>query len=205
MNPVDDLVSRLRRIYAAIGEAGETDISKFSPTIFQNDRMLFLWQDFRGGLSHEQLLNLAFSLAYNVFNLRDHLKKWAKAHCGSDHRVKDFFKQSTPLMIIADLSNSDKHGYPLDRPWTTLAPKLGDVTRPLRLTPKAGAGWLLYTVGADGKSKTLGEGNAEVVLSVDVLDKDDNRIGDLVEIAEQAVTDWEKLLVELGITLNPTP
>jgi hypothetical protein len=199
MTTVVELISRLRRIYAAIGETVDTDISKYSATVQQNDRMTFMWQDFRAGLGDEQLLNLAFSLAYNVLSLRDHLKNWAKAHCGSDQRVKDFFKESMPLKIIADLSNADKHGYPLGRFWTDLGPKLGEATRPLRMTAKPGAGWFVLTVGADGKLKSTGEGEAKIVLSAAVLDKDGNRIGDLVEIAEQAVADWEKLLVELRI------
>jgi len=199
MSTVGELISRLRRIYAAIAEGTDTDISRLSATVQQNDRITFVWQDFREGLSDEQLRNLAFSLAYNVFSLRDHLKNWAKAHCGSDQRVKDFFKESRPLRIIADLSNADKHGYPLDRPWTDLGPKLGEVTRPLQLTAKPGAGWFALTVGPDGRPKTIGEGEAKIVLSADVLDKDDNRIGDLVKIAEEAVADWEKLLAELGI------
>jgi hypothetical protein len=57
------------------------------------------------------------------------------------------------------------------------------------------------TAGADGRLRTTGEGEAKIVLSADVLDKDGNRIGDLVEIAEQAVADWEKLLAELGIVI----
>jgi hypothetical protein len=201
MSTVNELILRLRRIYAAIGETVETDISKFLATIQQNDRMTFMWQDFRGGLSDEQLLNLAFSLAYNVFSLRDHLKDWYKARTGSDKRVKDFFRESMPLKIIADLSNADKHRYPLDRPWTDLGPKLGEVTRPLRMTAKPGAGWFGMTPSTDGKLRSIGEGEAKIVLSADVLDKDGNRIGDLVQIAEQAVADWEKLLVELGIVI----
>lgn len=199
MSTVTELILRLRRLYAALGETAEADISKLSATVQQNDRMIFMWQDFRDGLSDEQLLNLAFSLAYNVFSLRDHLKNWAKAHCGSDQRVNAFFKESTPLKIIADLSNADKHGYPLDRPWTDLGPNLGEVTRPLQLTAKPGTGWFAFTIGPDGKPKTIGEGEAKIVLSADVLDKDGNRIGDLVTIAEEAVADWEKLLAELGI------
>jgi hypothetical protein len=201
MSTVSELILRVRRIYAAIGETVETDISKFSANVKQNDRMTFMWQDFREGLSDEQLLNIAFSLAYNVFSLRDHLKNWAAAHCGSDQRVKDLFSASMPLKIIADLSNADKHGYPLDRPWTDIGPRLGEVTRPLRMTAKPGAGWFFVTAGADGRLRTTGEGEAKIVLSADVLDKDGNRIGDLVEIAEQAVADWEKLLAELGIVI----
>jgi hypothetical protein len=199
MTTIDDLILRLRRIYAAIGETIDTDISKYPATVQQNDRMTSMWQDFRGGLSHEQLLNLAFSLAYNVFILRDHLLNWASGRPGGREQVLDFFKTSMPLKIVADLCNADKHGYPPDRPWTDLVPSLGEVTRPLQITAKPGAGWFMYTVGADGRPRTYGEGEAKVVLSADVLDKDGNRIGDLVELVEKAVTDWEKLLVELGI------
>ena len=75
MSTLDQLAFRLRRIHAAIGEAVETEISKFPATVAQNERMIFMFQDFRGGLSEEQLVNLAVSLIHNVFNLRDHLKK----------------------------------------------------------------------------------------------------------------------------------
>ena len=202
MSTLNQLAFRLRRIHAAIAETVETDISKFPATIGKNERMIFMLQDFRGGLSEEQLVNLAFSLIHNVFNLRDHLSKWAKAHGESDQRVWDSFKGSMPLKIIADLSNAEKHGYPLGRPsWSDRDPKLGRVTRTLQLTAKPGAGWFLFTLGKGGQPKTVGKGEAKVALTADVLDRDGNRIGDLLEIAEQAVGDWEKLLAELGIAV----
>jgi hypothetical protein len=200
MTTLSQLAFRLQRIHAAIGETVETDISKFPATVGKSERLILMSQDFRGGLSDERLTNLAVSLIHNVFNLRDHLVKWARAHGGRDQGGWDFFKGSMPLKIIADLSNVEKHGYPLERPsWSGLDPKLGEVTRPLSLTASPGAGWFVFTVGKGGEPTTIGKGEAKVVLRADVLDGNDNRIGDLVEIAENAVADWERLLAELGV------
>ena len=67
------LKARVRRIYAAIGEDITDDLSKFTPVFGERDRMLFTNQDGGGGLSDEQLSNLAHIAINNVANLRNHL------------------------------------------------------------------------------------------------------------------------------------
>lgn len=203
MATADDLVFRLRRIYAALGEGVESDLSEFPAKVVQTPKMNFMFQDFRGGLTPEQLVNLAYSLIHQVFNLRDNLKKWAEANGRDAARVKDSFGTSESLKIMADLSNAEKHGLPFPPnhpPWSGRELRLGEVNRVMRIAAKPGTGWTGFTVDPNGQSQSFGRGNQEVVLTADVLDPDGSRIGDVFEIAEQAISDWEKLLLEFGIT-----
>ena len=46
-----------------------------------------------------------------------------------------------------------------------------------------------------------GEGKAKAVISADIFDEDGNIIGDIRQIALEAITIWERLLAEYGV--NP--
>jgi len=108
----EELQDRILRLYAAIGDTAEIDISKFQPRLGSSGKCVFVCQDFRGGLSDEQISNLAHSAISNLANLRDHLRRWAKLHGHDPDRIDDAVKKSFELQVIIDLSNVDKHGYP---------------------------------------------------------------------------------------------
>ena len=78
-----DLLQRIRRIYSAIRTAEESDPNKLKAIIISTDRIVGVHQDFRGGLSTDELSNIAHSMIHNIANLRDHLRKWAH-HNGKD-------------------------------------------------------------------------------------------------------------------------
>lgn len=150
------------------------------------------------------LINLAYSLVHQIFNLRDNLKRWAEASGQNPVRVKECFEGSKALRIMADLSNADKHGLPFSprhKPWSGRELVLGGVERVRRIRVEPGTGWSGFTVDASGRSRSFGQGVQDVVLTADVLDSDGNRVGDLFEIADQAIADWEELLVEFGIAV----
>ena len=202
MSTTDELAIRLKRIYTALGEGVETDPSNFPARVGRTPNVVFMFQDFRGGLTTEQMMNLTYSLVHQVFNLRDHLKRWAEANGKSPARVSDFFRASNPLKIMADLSNAEKHGLPFSPkhpPWSGHELTLGEINRVMRIAAKPGTGWTGFFVDPSGKPRTFGQEEQKVVLTADVLDSNGKRIGDLFEIAEQAISDWEQLLAEFGI------
>ena len=73
----DDLISRVQRLYTAIGATEETDISKIMPTVISDGKRVGFYQDWSGGRSNAELANTTHILIYNVANLKDLLKKWA--------------------------------------------------------------------------------------------------------------------------------
>ena len=51
----DDLISRVQRLYAAIGATEETDISKFMPKVISDGNRGYFYQDWSGGRSDVEL------------------------------------------------------------------------------------------------------------------------------------------------------
>ena len=200
----EELLLRVRRIYAAVGSTEESDPTKLRAVVIVTDKIRAMFQDFRGGLNDEQLTNYAHAMIHNIANLRDHLIKWAAQSGRAKERVDEVLDESLDLQVITDLSNNDKHGYPPRSGGRSgRCPKLVEINRVMQLTTKPVAGSSIsMTLGADGTPVFLGDGKAKAVITGDVVDQDQQRIGDLHEIANQAVRAWEALLVEFGIEIN---
>lgn len=195
-----ELLERIRRIYSAIEALEETDLNKLKATVIATDKTKGVIQDFRGGLTHEQLSNTAHTLIHNIANLRDHLKKWAARNGKDKKKVDEAFAQSLELQIIKDLSNNDKHGYPPRHGGLSgKFPQLVNINRLMQLTTQAKKGSTIgMTLGPGGVPKSFGNGTAKVILTGDVVDNKNNRIGDLHQIATKAVEAWEQLLANLA-------
>jgi hypothetical protein len=199
----NEVIERIRRIYAAIGAVEETDLSKLKGTLVRTQSVLLVHQDFRGGLDDDQLSNLAHSLIHNIANLENHLRKWA-AHNGQDiNKVDKAVSRSLALQIIKDLSNNDKHGYPpRDGGHSKRCPRLVDISRVLQLATKPRAGsTVCVTLNQTGTPQATGSGSAKAIITGEIVDKDNNRIGDLHQVGTEAVEAWEHLLDDLGIKL----
>jgi hypothetical protein len=76
----DDLMHRIRRIYASIDSVQEFDMTKLPAKVFRDDSFIFIYQDFAGNLSEEYMANLAHGVIDNIANLRDYL---LDAGCGT--------------------------------------------------------------------------------------------------------------------------
>jgi len=192
---------RIKRIYAAIGEAIESDLSKLKTDVIQNNKVTAIFQDFRGGLSNEQLTNIAHSFIHNISNLQDHLRKWAKQNDYDKNEIKQTFNNSLYLKIIQDLSDNDKHGYPRHNGgYSKKYPQLVNINRVMKLQTQEKKGSTIgMALGPYGVPKLSGDGTAKVVITGDVVDNDNNRIGDLHKIATKAVEAWEQLLADFGL------
>lgn len=197
----NDILTRISRIYAAIDVIEEDDPRKLKGNVFQTDKVKVVFQDFRDGLSDDDLSNQAHIVIYNVANMSDHLRRWA-AHNGHDKtKVDQAFNGSLELQIVKDLSNNDRHPYPpRDGGHSKRSPKLVEINRVMQLQTQAKKGSMIaMTIGAGGVPKFIGDGTAKAVVTGNVVDKDGNRIGDLYEIVNKAVKAWEALLVDFGL------
>lgn len=197
----DELFERLRRIYAAIDALSDFDLSKFKAEIRETETSRVIRQDFRGGLNQDELVNLAQSTIYNVAHLRDHLKRWARRNGRQIAEVDDEVAQSQPLKLVIDLSNVDKHGPERLRGLSGKNPRLVDVNRILRMTIPGHSSAAL-TLNADGTPRVVGDALSRVVLTGDVVDDTDSRLGSFEELMTAAVEDWEKLLRAWGLSLS---
>jgi len=129
------------------------------------------------------------------------LRQWAKDNEHDKTKVDQTFKNSLELQIIKDLSNNDKHPYPPRYSYSGKYPQLININRVMQLKIQAKKGSTIgMTLGADGVPKIVGDGTAKAVITGDVVDNDNNRIGDLHEIATKAIEAWEQLLAYFGLT-----
>jgi hypothetical protein len=197
----DVILQRISRIYAAIGAIEESDPEKLGATVIQNNKFKAVFQDFRGRLSDDELLNQAHSVIHNIANLRDNLRRWAANNGHDKNKVDEAVDNCFELQVIQDLSNNDKHGYPpRDGGHSKKSPQLTEINRVMRLQTQAKKGSMIaMTIGAGGVPRFLGDGTSKAVVTGDVVDKVNGRIGDLYEIATKAVEAWERLLVDLGL------
>lgn len=203
---VEELLARLQRIYASIDAMEEFDMSKLPGTVQQEGGFISVSQDFTGGLSAAEIENTAHSGIHNIANLDSHLIRWARRNGTDDAKIREAVEASESIKTIKDLSNNDKHGYPpRDGGHTGVAPQLLEIQRVIRLSTgtEAGSG-ISMTLGPDGAPviSSRGSASARAVVTGDVVDKDGNRLGDLVEIEMAAIADLEKVLVELGIGVS---
>lgn len=197
----EELIRRNSRIYAAIGALQESDLSQLPGRVFQNDRVTALFQDFSGNLKQEDIENAAHTVIHNIANLQDHLRRWAHHNRKDKTKVDEAFDASLDLRIMKDLSNNDKHGYPpRDGGHSGLSPVLKDVRRVMQLRTGATPGSsVTMTFGPGGVPKVSGSGTAQAIITGEVVDKDQNLVGDLFEIQDRAVRAWEGLIENLGV------
>ena len=201
--PSDELTLRIQRIYKAVDAVIETDMDKLKPKVVKDGKRIAVYQDFSGGRSNAEIENTAHILIHNVANLKDHLKKWAKNNGKDKTRVDDAFNNSQVLRIIQDLSDNDKHGYPpRDGGNFGKSPRVDKINTIMQMTTKPEKGSFIgLTLNHQGAPKIIGDGNAKVIITGDILDRDGNKMGDLHETLLKAINDWEKVLTEFGVNI----
>jgi hypothetical protein len=199
----DDLISRVQRLYTAIEETEETDISKFMPTVTSDGKRVCFYYDWRGGRSDAELANTIHILIYNIANLKDLLKKWADQNGKDKTKVYDAFKNSLALRIIKDLSNNDRHGYdPKKRGNSGKSPRVDNINTVMQMTPKPEKGSSIsLTFNRQDIPRIVGSGTAKVIITGDILDRDGNKIGDLHKTVLEAVKVWESVLDDFDVKL----
>jgi hypothetical protein len=198
---MDDIMLRISRIYAAIDAIEECDPKKMVAKVIQNDVIIGVVQDFRGGLSDDQLSNQAHSVIHNIANLRDNLRRWAANNGHDKDRVDTLIENSIENRILQDLSNNDKHGYPpRGGGHSKKSPLLTKLTRVMRLQTQAKEGSMIgMTIGTNGVPRFFGDGTAKAVVTGDVVDNEGEYVGDLYEIVTKAVEIWERQLSDWGL------
>jgi hypothetical protein len=207
----EEIIHKIRRIYAAIGAAEQDTLQNVkatvTTTVTTTEMETRFSLDFGGEFTEEELSNITYSVIDNISYLRDHLQKWVVTNGKDKKRVDEAIDRSPALLIIRDLSNNNKHGYPPSngRGYSGKAPRLGKIDRSLQLAPGATAGSVEITMfDLDGTPKVSSPGSdtLRAITTGEVFDKDNNRIGDLNEIAAEAVQAWEQLLEEFGIEVR---
>lgn len=192
-----EIQERIRRVYTAIGETVEDDLSKFAPVTDPSRR--YFRMDFRGGMTPEQMSNAAHTAIAQVAGLSDHLRKWAKTTGRDPKQVDAVVAKSPALQMLIDVWNTDKHGYPPSRPTLTgKAPRLGPVDRGLAIGPREPRQAVEITPSPIGLD-VHGSANLRVVFTGAIVDADGSRLGEMSRLLEDGLKAWEEFLQEVGL------
>lgn len=192
---------KLNRIYASIGIIKEDNINKVKPKFIKEDNQLTITFDFMGDMSDADIVNNAQLLIHNIASLKYHLIRLFRKNQYDDKVIIDTFSNSLELKIIEDLWNNDKHGYPpRNGGHTGISPKLENIVRVLqmRTNPEKGASLGIF-INMQGEIQKTGSGAHAVIITGDIMDANGIKIGDLYEMALNAVLTWEDLLSHYNI------
>lgn len=204
----DDVLARLHRLYAAVADTLEDDLSKFPPAFFGNDRVWGVFQDFMGGLSQAQIENLADAVIRNIAVFPEHLRAHCRQRDIDPAPIASGIAASFALRVLIDLDNREKHvGPPRNHGYSGRGPHLGEVSRAARLStgPVAGSSVAMFLTPRGVEYRTTGGGTATVVVTAPVIGDDEQLIGDLYDIAAEAVSACEAMLADLGLAVPRAP
>lgn len=193
------VIKRVQRIYAALDQTATGELASVLPLVQKDSEGVVVRQDFTGGLSKPELSNLLHSLLHNIVNLKDHARK-ACRKAGIDPGSIDDVVDSESFLLLTDLSNNDKHGYPpRDGGHSGKSPQILKVDRILRVTTTGEAGSVTVLSFGSGGLDQSGHGSSQVVITADILDSDGNKVGDVFEACVDALELWETRLKELDL------
>ena len=195
----EDLVFRIKRIYAAIGAMEERDFSKLPGEVTIADGQLHVFQDFTGGRKPEDISNDAHIVIHNLNGLRDHLKTWARRNGKDPSVVEQTYKSSKSLSLIGKLCDVEKHGKKSrsgSRPDENL--KLVNLNCVMSLSTGGPDGSVIaMTFGADGRPVVRG-GAAKMIITGDIQDEDGAKVGEFHHVAHAAEAECTNLAKRLG-------
>ena len=193
---------RIRQLHEAMGRVRTADLAAVQPRAGLVGHVYYVGVDFSDGVTDAELANIVSLFVANIACLKDHLKAWCKAHNKPFHG-DTLIDSNRDVGIIHDLWNRDKH-FHLKQSRTGSFPEIHNISRAARLSTQAQAGsWVAMTLAPTGQLRTHGDGKVELVVDADVVDSTGARLGDLIEIAERAITEWEKALVAAGVVVPP--
>jgi len=132
------------------------------------------------GRAYSQILNIIHNLA----NFKDNLKKALSEKNISEKLVEIEINSSKELQIIADLSNQDKHGYPLKfTRRSKLDPIIDNVNHSWNV--KLPLGKIFHNPMMD-----------DTIVDADILDKNRVFIFKFSELIEKATITWENFILK---------
>ena len=190
---VNDLQFRIRRLYSAIAELEDLDTEgKTNLYSLQNEVVSGVAITF-GNLSQEQLTNKIVNVLGLLFGLKDHLKEELRARGGNPQEVEDLFNNVSALSIIADIHNSEKHGYPAKKHERSgKQPKISKLFEAF-----SGGNGYIQVDSVSGALKA--KGHTSIVICGEIVDRNEKPIAALEDIIEEAITAVEEFVRNEGL------
>jgi len=189
--------SRLERIYSSIDQRIEEDHGESIKVEWggngDKDNVVVgttIHISFDKGKKESTDLNKIILIVHNLANLKDHLKKIISNPKDIEQAIND----STYLPIVLDLSNQEKHGYPLTKFRRSFKdPKIVNVTHGMIVS----AGLSTFSIDLmTGESQTK---NCPIAMHANIVDSNNIHLFTLDELVDGAITDWEEIIKKFNI------
>lgn len=185
----NNIEQRISLLYKAI-ESHNSFIQPMIPITEEKEKdgKRYLTITMGGGITSKdeklEAYNRIILIIHNIANIKDNLKKFLSDRNLDEKVVEITIDDSTHLSIIADLSNSEKHGYPLTKTRRSkLDPKIINIRKEWNI--KSPLAKVFYNAM---------DSNVEFV--ADIVDFNDNFICDFNELIEKSIENWEDFFIE---------
>lgn len=212
---VNDIDSRLKRVYASIGTILIQDhdqLVSFSEEIGSKPRSTAIATHFGPREDHEKWALIENAIAA-IARLKDNLRNRMITVGHDAQLVEDEINKHLVLQLITDLDNAAKHGYPTRNSRSKKHPKIINLTSFIRVSGGSTAEQTAEQILADIQSGTVSSGalirfdlknntqtyqaasNTKLVISAEVVDQDMNYMVELDDMIEDALLLWESFIV----------
>lgn len=189
----NDVQARLEKIYLSVGEQFSYghDALDTAYTEVRDNSISF---SFFNPKDKSKLLNQINSIIANLANIKDCLKKKLEQRGDDPKIIENEINNSMYLQIILDLSNQEKHGYPLTKTRRSRKdPLINNIGR--ALSPSNKPDNIRYEK-SDGSTIM----NAMVKITADITDSQGNILYRLDDLVENALNFWEEIVKRYNIT-----
>lgn len=189
----NNIQSRLEKIYSSIGEQfyyGHTALETTHTEITNNSiRVSFFSPN-----DKPKVLNQINSIIANLANIKDCLKQKLIQRDDNPDFIENEIDNSLYLQLILDLSNQEKHGYPLKKTRRSEKdPLIKNVGR--SLSPSDKPDNIRYEK-SDGSAIM----NLMTKITADITDSQGNILYQLNDLIENALSAWEQIIKKYNIT-----
>ena len=138
----------------------------------------------------------------NIAHFKDPLKKAIRIQGENPQLIEDEINSRTCLQIIIDISNSWKHGYPLDRgERSNKSPKITNPKKSLSLCASEAGTFSSFSLNPiTGEMEAFGD--VAVVINADIVDRNGNHLYSLSQLIDECTEAWLKIIEKYKIFGN---
>ncbi len=192
----NDINLRLKRLYQSLEQRFETDVFGSTQTKHTKEGKTFsVTISFDAKYDEHETFNRINTIISNLANLKDHLRARLKAQGGDPKRIEDEINESPPLQLVLDLSNQEKHGYPLKTRRSKKDPKIINVSKGISAKPGVRATGII-TDPITGASHS---NNMVVVITAEVVDGQGKYICSLNDLVDRSLAAWEAVIAKYNL------
>lgn len=188
----NDINLRLERVYSSVN--ARIDSMVMDNVNLTHEKTISWWVislTFDYGNNESDNLNKILMIVHNLANLKDHLKSQLKLKGKSDKNIENEINKSDFLKIILDLSNQDKHGYPLTKTRRSEKdPKILNIEKWFGIVPWESSAEFIFSPFGWGMQNI----NGAIYITADIVDLAGVHLYSLDTLIVWALADWEWII-----------